>query len=176
MSVWTGADICSQVPKSKSRLMPVIMELPACLITYRWNVTVSSWSRSFQLMPTTLHILNHRRGVRACVKSPAAQISWNEALCILVPWWQTIERLRLDQQIYGMNRRSSVQVWHSKAKSSLNISSYRKAAPFIPDLLSSDEPYMDWLSDQLLQECTRDCSQLVFIEYECYQSCYQFLF
>ncbi len=76
-----------------------------------------------------------------------------------------VEYLSSDQQIYGINRSSSVRVWDSEAKSSPNISRYRKA-PYIPAPLSSDEPYMDWLSDQLSQECTADLMQLGVVQFE----------
>lgn len=78
-----------------------------------------------------------------------------------------MENLSPEQQIYSVNRSSSVRVWDSKAKSSLNISRYKKAAPYIPAPLGSDEPYMDWLSDQLTKVCTVDLIQLVFIQLEC---------
>lgn len=60
------------------------------------------------------------------------------------------ERLGSDQLIYSVNRSRSAQVWDSKAKSSVNISTYWELCfpTFLPPF-GSDGPYMGWLSDRL---------------------------
>lgn len=114
---------------------------------------------------TDLHIFNQH--VVSEITDFTDQLEWKRADSLAVMTQCTVEYLSSDQQIYSVNRSSSARVWNSEAKSSLNISSYRKAAPYIPALLGSDEPYMDWLSDQLTQECTAHLIQSAFIQFEC---------
>lgn len=67
---------------------------------------------------------------------------------------KTVEHLSSEQLIYSINKNHSLQVWDSKVKSFLNISTYWKAIPYILATFGSDKPYMGWLSNQLSQECS----------------------
>lgn len=118
------------------------------------SLQVKTRFRSLQLLSQTSPSSNEG-GERHLLLSPAGMKTCRR---------RAVEYLGPHQQIYGVNRSGSVRVWDSELKSSPNISRYRKAALHIPARLSSDEPYMERLSDPLSQERTADLMQLVFIQ------------